>query len=107
VLLPELLYSPTTLHCVVLMHDTPVNSARVEPEGTSPTSTFQAVPSHFSATGFSVTLAVGYVPKPTARQNVALRHDIPSISESTEAVGLGMSMCPQAVPFQTSASGTM
>jgi hypothetical protein len=37
VLLPGLLYSPTTLHCVVLMHDTLLNSARDEPTGTTPT----------------------------------------------------------------------
>jgi hypothetical protein len=107
VLVPGLLYSPTTVQCVVLMHDTPLNSPRAAPGGLTPRWTVQLVALRISAIGNCGVVEKGYVAKPTAKQNGALRHDMLSSSASVDCFGFGTAKRLQAVPFQCSAVGTV
>jgi hypothetical protein len=97
-------YSPTAMHAVDEVHDTPHNRLYLLPVGAGGSWSDHVVPFHFSAKGtFCPEL---FVSKPTAVHAVDEVHETPTNSLPLLPVGAGGSWSDHVVPFHFSAKGT-
>jgi hypothetical protein len=91
---------PTAKHAVLVAHATPNSKLDVAPTGFGLGTIDQWLPSQRSV---SVRGTLPAVKLPTAKQLVALEHDTPFNSVSTET-GFGLETIDQFVPFHRSIS---
>ena len=97
--------SPTAIHELAEVHDTPSSWLLCAPLGRGAASSTQLVPFQRSASGDCGDTALLLLKDPTAVHELAELHDTPLRMAKKAPLGLGVAWTVQLLPFQRSASG--